>query len=175
MNTVLRTVSLTVVTFASLLLAQPNWALAQTTNADEEAIRKVIIGETDAYVRRDFDAWAGYFVDSPQTSGVITPNGSPGSMGTRTGFADMKQGMKKWMEQSPKSEMTVEGRDIWNVKINGTMAWAMWKQHNVFKETTKVDSQQLTVLEKIDGQWKISTSASVWDFKNASPPMRSTY
>lgn len=159
----------------AILLAQPDLATAQTVTDDEAAIKAVLIGQTDAYIRRDFDAWAGYFVDSPQTSGVKTPNGSPGSMGIRTGFEAMKQGMKKWMEQSPKSEMTVEGRDNWNVKINGTMAWAMWKQHNVFKETTKVDSQELTVLEKIDGQWKISTAASVWDFKNASPPMRSTY
>jgi hypothetical protein len=177
MNIVLRTGLLTALTTATLLLAQPNRAVAQTaTTADDEAaIKAVIIGETDAYVRRDFDAWVGYLVNSPQTSGVITPNGSPGSMSTRKGFDAMKQGMKTWMERSPKSEMTVEGRENWNVKINGKMAWAMWKQHNVFKETTNVDSQQLTVLEKIDGQWKISTSASVWDFKNASPPMRSTY
>jgi hypothetical protein len=178
MNIVLKTVLLAALTTASLLLAQPNRAVAQTTNTadDETAIKAVIIGETDAYVRRDFDAWAAFYVDSPQTSYALTPNSGPGTVVHRAGFAEMKQNMKHWMAASPKSEMTSEGRDNWNIKIGGNMAWAQFVQHTTLVATkTKLDLIELKVLEKINGQWKISTSAAIADFKNATPPMRSTY
>ena len=177
MNTFVQTTLVAVLTTTSLLLAQPNRAVAQTTtNAEEEAIKAVIIGQTDAYVRRDFDAWVSFLVDSPQTSRSVTPNSSPGTVIYRQGFAEMKQNMKRGMLASPKSEMTSDGRDNWNIKINGNMAWARFVEHTTLVATnTKLDLVGLTVLEKINGQWKISTSAAIADFKNASPPMRSTY
>lgn len=177
MNTFVQTALIAVLTTTSLLLAQPNRAVAQTTNSqEEEAIKAVIIGETDAYVRRDFEAWVSFYVDSPQTSGSLTPNSAPGTVIYRQGFTEMKQRMKAWMAMSPKSEMTSDGRDNWNIKIGGNMAWARFVQHTTLVATnTKIDLVELKVLEKINGQWKLSTSATIADFKNANPPMRSTY
>lgn len=161
---------------ASLLLAQPNHAVAQSTADDEAAIKKVIIGETASYVRRDFDAWAAFYVDSPQTSYALTPNYGPGTVVYSQDFTAMKQAMKSWMKASPKSEMTSDGYEKWNIKVVGTMAWARFIQHTTLVATsTKLDLTELKVMEKIDGQWKISTSATIADFKNASPPMKSTY
>lgn len=163
--------------FVLLFGAASGYVFAQTTAAaEEEAIKKVIIGETDAYVRRDFDAWANFYVDSPQTSYALTPNNAPGTVVYPQGFDTMKQSMKQWMLASPKSEMTTEGRDNWTIRVVGNMAWARFVQHTVLVDThTKMDFVELKVLEKIDGQWKISTSAALADFKNARPPMRSTY
>jgi hypothetical protein len=177
MNSFRRTVFVTVLTTVSLLLAQPNQAIAQTNNpAEEEAIKAVIIGETDAYIRRDLDAWVAYFVDSPQTSYALTPSNAPGTVSYRQGFATIKQGMKAWMKMSPKSDMISEGRDNWTIKIVGNMAWARFVQHTTLVATnTKMDLVELKVMEKINGQWKISTSTTIADFKNANPPVKSTY
>jgi len=152
-------------------------AFAQTANADDEAaIKAAIIGETDAYIRRDLDAWVGSFVDSPQTSYALTPSNAPGTVASRQGFQEMKQSMKRWMTMSPKSDMISEGRDNWTIKIVGNMAWARFVQHTTLVATnTKMDLVELKVMEKINGQWKISTSATIADFKNATPPMKSTY
>ncbi len=167
---------LTVFAITSISLAQPDQAFAQTITDDEAAIKAAIIGQTDAYIRRDFDAWVTFLVDSPQTSRALTPNSSPGTVIYRQGLAEMKQNMKRGMLASPKSEMTSDGRENWNIKINGNMAWAWFLQHTTLVATnTKLDLVELRVMEKIDGQWKISTSATIGDFKNASPPMRSTY
>lgn len=181
MNAFFRTCLLTAFVTTSLLLAQPNRAVAQSATADEERsdvsdIKAAIIGETDAYVRRDFDAWVSFYVDSPQTSYMLTPNSGPGTVVHRAGFAEMKQNMQLWMAASPKSEMTSEGRDNWNIKVVGNMAWAQFVQHTTLVATnTKMDMVELKVLEKINGQWKISTSAAIGDFKNANPVMKSKY
>ncbi len=176
MNSFLCTVFVTVLTTVSLLLAQSNRAFAQTANPEEEAIKAVIIGETDAYIRRDLDAWVNFYVDSPQTSYALTPSNAPGTVASRQGFQEMKQSMKRWMTMSPKSEMTSDGRDNWTIKIVGNMAWARFVQHTTLVATnTKMDLVELKVMEKINGQWKISTSDTIADFKNASPPMKSTY
>jgi hypothetical protein len=177
MNSFRHTVFVTLLTLTSLLLAQPNRAIAQTTNPDEEAVIKAaIIGETDAYIRRDLDAWVSSFVDSPQTSYALTPSNAPGTVASRQGFQEMKQSMKRWMTMSPKSDVISEGRDNWTIKIVGNMAWARFVQHTTLVSTnTKLDLVELKVLEKINGQWKISTSATLADFKNANPPMKSTY
>lgn len=177
MNAFFRTCLLTAFATASLLLIQPNRAIAQTANSgEEESIKAVIIGETDAYARRDFDAWVSFYVDSPQTSYALTPNSGPGTVVFRQGFQEMKQNMQRWMKLSPKSEMTSEGRDNWSIKVVGNMAWARFVQHTTLVATnTKLDLVELKVLEKINGQWKISTSAAIGDFKNASPVMKSKY
>lgn len=176
MHKLLNTRLVTVFATAALLLGQPKHAFAQINTADEAAIKAVVTGETAAYVRRDFDAWAAFYVDSPQTSYALTPNYGPGTVVYSQDFAAMKQNMQRWMKTSPKSEMTSDGYEKWNIKVVGTMAWARFIQHTTLVATsTKVDLVELKVLEKINGQWKISTSSAIADFKNASPPMKSTY
>ena len=138
-----------------------------SVNPEEEAIKKVVIAETDAYVARNFNAWAACYVDAPTTSMIFTPNGNPGAMLSNTDFQKIAKGMKGWMDASPQSEMQVESRNGWVSRIKDDMAWIMYDQKNIMVKTgAKLKSKELKVLEKVQGQWKITASSTVWDFKN---------
>jgi len=60
-----------------LLMAVSGYAFAQTAD-EEEAIKKVIVGEFDAFINRDLQAWLRYYVDSPQNTYMITPGRGAG-------------------------------------------------------------------------------------------------
>lgn len=146
-----------------------NNAVMPTPNPEEEAIKKVVIAETDAYCKRDFKAWADTHIDASTTTSMMTPNGNPGSMGASSDFQKMSKGLKRWMEASPQSEMQLTApSDDWICRINGNMASISYNEYNLMVKTgAKIKSRELRVLEKIDGQWKISAQSSIWDFKNA--------
>ena len=134
---------------------------APTNESDEEAIKKLCIKETDAYVKRDFNAWANCYVDAPTTSLILTNNGDPGSMSESTGFQKIAKGMKEWMVVSPQSEIQVLDRSSWIIKINGNMASVSYSQFNLMvKSGAKIKSKELGVVEKINGAWKISSHSS---------------
>ncbi|MEI7587609.1 hypothetical protein [Runella sp.] len=153
-----------------LLMAVPCYAFAQT--ADEIAVKKVVMAESDA--RDDFEAWIDCYADSPQTSYVNT--GSPGSAVYHKNFEEVKEAKKKSLAASPKSGFTLDSRDGWVIRVVGDMAWVRSTQHfTILATNTKLTAFDLKVLEKINGQWKISTAAWIGDFRNATPPMRPTY
>ena len=153
-----------------LMTAVSGHTFAQTS--EEDRAKKVAIDETDAYVRRDFQAWADCYVDDPTTTFLGTPNGNPGALMASSDFQKVAQGMKNWMKASPQSEMQVLKRENWIVRINGNMAWVAYDQQNLLvKPERKINSKELKVLEKIDGRWKIAATSTVWDFKNATPPI----
>ncbi len=154
--------------FIACILFVSNQCLAQTPSVNEEAaIKQVVIAETDAYVKRDFKAWVASYVDAPTTSFTVTPNGMPGGISTSSGFQKMSKGMKAWMDASPQSEMQVISRDGWLSHVNGNMAWISYDQVNLMVKTgAKITSKELKVLDKVDGQWKISATNSIWDFNH---------
>jgi hypothetical protein len=153
-----------------LLMAVPCYAFAQT--ADEIAVKKVVMAESDA--RDDFEAWIDCYADSPQTSYVNTS--SPGSAVYHKNFEEVKEAKKKSLAASPKSGFTLDSRDGWVIRVVGDMAWVRSTQHfTILATNTKLTAFDLKVLEKINGQWKISTAAWIGDFRNATPPMRPTY
>lgn len=171
MNKFAPTQLLAILATASLLIAQQNHVFAQT-NTDEEAIKKVVMAEADA--REDFDAWIACYADSPQTSYVNT--GSPGTAVYRKNFEEVKAAKKKLLAASPKSGFTLDSQDDWVIRVVGNMGWVRHQQHfTILATNTKLTAFSLKVLEKIDGQWKISTAAWIGDFKNATPPMKPTY
>jgi hypothetical protein len=138
-----------------LLMAVPCYAFAQT--ADEIAVKKVVMAESDA--RDDFEAWIDCYADSPQTSYVNT--GSPGSAVYHKNFEEVKEAKKKSLAASPKSGFTLDSRDGWVIRVVGDMAWVRSTQHfTILATNTKLTAFDLKVLEKINGQWKISTAAS---------------
>jgi hypothetical protein len=160
-------------TFLLLIMALSSLSsFAQT--ADEEAIKKVILGEFDAYINRDFQAWIGYYVDSPQNAYMITPGNGAGQLVYRTGFETMKNTAKKQFETPMKGLFDIVKREDWNFRILGNFGWVSYK--STFKVGTMlIPAAELKVLEKIDGQWKISATASIGDYKNATPPIKSSY
>lgn len=156
--------------FFLCMVAASGSAFSQT--AEEEAIKKVIIDEADAWVRHDFEGWANAWIDSPKTT--VVNNSGPGSVVYHKGFDELKR-IEKLRAVTPVS-ISLDSREDWNIRVVGNVAWARHIQHFTFLKTSaKLSGYDLKVLEKINGQWKISTSTWMGDYKNASPHMKSTY
>ena len=148
-----------------ILCFSPSYAQTPSVSADEEAIKKVALASTDAYVNRDFNTYINLYVDAPTTTSIVTPNNYPGLVVSTTDFQKISKGSKTWFEASPQSEMKVEKRDNFIIRINGNMAWIIYDQNNVMvKSGAKIKSKEFRVLEKRNGDWKISATSAIWNF-----------
>lgn len=155
-----------------LLMAVSGYAFAQTT--DEEAIKKVIVDEFNAYINRDFQAWVNAYVDSPQNTYMITPGRSAGTLVYRSGFEKMRVASEASFKNPIKGLFDIIDRKDWNFRILGNVAWVSYRSTFKMGEDL-IPAAELKVFEKINGQWKISATASIGDYKNATPPIPSKY
>jgi ketosteroid isomerase-like protein len=154
--------------FTLLLIFTFSISFLSAQNKEEEAIKKVVIAETDAYIKRDAKAFLACYVEGTAFTFMGTPNGNPGSIMAGTDIQKFSKGMAGMMETNKVSEMLVESRDGWVCRIKGEMAWISYDQKNIMVKTgAKIKSKELKVLEKVDGQWKITSSSTVWDFAHA--------
>lgn len=163
--------------FILLLTALTGFAFAQNSSEQEaeiSAIKKAILGEFDAYINRDFQAWVNAYVDSPQNVYMITPGRSAGQLVYRIGFEKMKTASEALFKIPIKGQFDIIDRKEWNFKIVGDVAWVSYRSTFKMGEDL-IPAAELKVFEKIGGQWKISASAAIGDYKNATPPIPSKY
>jgi hypothetical protein len=150
-------------------------------NPDEEDIKKFIVDETNYWIDGNFDKWADGFVHEPYLTWTVTNGGVPGDVLTMRGWEALKTFMGGWFKnynsetakKMNKSEVT---RDNWQIQIRSNVAYVSFNQHSVNAETKQIlDMTETRVLEKISGSWRIAMQASLADFKDATPPIRTKY
>lgn len=157
-----------------MFVASQRFPASITKEVEEEAIKKTILGEFDAWLNRDLSAWSEYYVDSPQNIYMITPGRSAGQLVYRTGFENMKISSEKNFKTPVNGLFDIIKREDWKIKIFGNVAYVSYK--STFKMgDVLVPAAELKVLEKIYGKWKISATAAIGDYKNATPPIKSSY
>jgi ketosteroid isomerase-like protein len=148
-------------------------------NPDEEDIKKVIVNETEMFLNQNKPAWAESFIHEPYLTWTVTNGGDPGDGLTTRGWDALNTYMDTWfgndmsalVKQWRKEKTT---RDQWQIQIRGNVAYVSYNQHSE-GEKQKMDSTETRVLEKINGAWKIAMQATVADFKDATPPIKSKY
>lgn len=143
-------------------------------NPEEEAIKKAILTEFDAFLNRDLNAWLDIHTHSPHSVYMITPGRSAGQLVFRQGFETMKAATVKNYKTPVKGLFDIIKREDWNINIVGNVAWASYKSTFKMGEDL-VPAAELKVLEKIDGKWRISATATIGDYKNATQPIKSSY
>ena len=150
-------------------------------NPDEEEIKKLMVDETNYFVERDFDKWAEGIVHEPYIIWTVTNGGEPGDVLTFRGWDSLKTFMSDFLGKLPPAfttamKKTTVIRDKWQIQIRGNTAFVSFNQHteNVEKQT-KSDITETRVLERINGAWKIAMQATLVDFKDATPPIRTKY
>jgi hypothetical protein len=159
-------------TLLLLMVALSSHVFAQ--NADEEAIKKVITDEEQANLRGDYEAWKDCMLDTPQTSYANTA--SAGGVVYRKNWEEVVKAQKQMIAGRFYQAIKLDSTSDWDIKVNGNMAWVRHTQHFTLLMTKgKLSGLDLKVLEKIDGKWKISTGAWIGDYKNATPPVKSSY
>jgi hypothetical protein len=146
---------------------------------EEEAIKNVIVSETEMWLDQKKDAWAESFIHEPHLTWTVTNGGEPGDVLTMRGWDALNTYMDKWFGNDM-SALTKEWRkakttrDQWSIQIRGNVAYVSFNQRGE-GEKQKMDSTETRVLEKINGKWKIVMSSTLADFKDATPPIRSKY
>jgi len=123
------------------------------SEAERAAILAVIRAETEAWLQRDFDAWASHWLQSPQTRRME----AWASLGVRVdeGWEAIAARIKKIVERFPEKHTFAE-RVRWekvNVVVDGAMAWVTFDQ--IGSDTGEDRKRQLRILHRIDGTWKI--------------------
>lgn len=123
------------------------------SEADRAAILAAIRAETEAWLQRDFDAWADHWVQSPQTRRME----AWASLGVRVdeGWDPIAARIRKIVERFPEKHAFAE-RVRWekvNVVVDGNMAWVTYDQ--IGSDTGEDRKRQLRILHRIDGAWKI--------------------
>ena len=143
---------------------------APSVSSDEEAIKKVIVREFDAFVKRDFKTWADTYVDAPTTTFMVTDANTSGSLFAMSDFQKISKGMKGMFDSGSKSTMSLANRDGWLIRIKGEMAFAIYNEEFLLANGTKIKGKTQKVMEKVNGQWKIATTSAICDFNNAVMP-----
>ncbi len=148
-------------------------------NPDEEDIKAVITKQRESFVEADMEAYSTCFVHEPYLTWTVTNGGNPGDGLTVRGWDSLSVATSKlFKNRTP--EMTkmwkkgVVTCDKWNIQIRGNTAYVSYNQHSETPEQ-KMDSTETRVLEKSNGVWKVAMQATVVDFKDATPPIRSRY
>ena len=121
---------------------------------DKEAIKKICIAETKAYVDLDYDAWASNHVQSADEQ--LAWNNPDGSFGSESGWETISKGMKDYFQTSKKENLKLSS-DNFTFVIKGDMAFATFNRSSQNTEGKTTQMKEYRTLLKINGQWKILT------------------
>ena len=78
-------------------------AMAQN-QADEEAIKKVLLAETDRFFARDYNGWASTFVQVPAAAQAW--NNADGTYTHRLGWDTISARIREFMKANPNPDKT---------------------------------------------------------------------
>jgi hypothetical protein len=123
---------------------------SQTT--DEEAIKKVCIAETQAYIDFDYDALASYHVQSADDQ--LAWNSPDGSFGSESGWETISKGLKNYFQTGKKESLKLSS-DNYSFVIHDDMAFACYNANSQNTEGKTTLAKEFRTLLKINGQWKI--------------------
>jgi hypothetical protein len=145
----MKTLFITLISFISLA----SIAQAQTTTADEGAIKKVITDETDAFFTKNRDKWASYWVHEPYIN--WTAQGGANQVLTQSGW-EAYSGMFDGHFNSPSTGPAPTFiRDKFQVSVLDKVATATFQQTRQRADGGKLVSREVRVLEKQGTDWKL--------------------
>lgn len=131
----------------ALLFALPAFAQSQ-----EDAIKKVCLAETQAWLDNDLNAWAATHAQHEnETIAYTNPDGTWGNM---VGWANIYKTIKEGAATAEKNTAKLAD-DNFKTIVQGSMAFAMYDQSLTDAAGKVSKSRENRVLTLKDGQWKI--------------------
>ena len=129
----------------------------QDNDDDRAAILAVLEAETDAYLRRDYDAWESYWLDSREARRIHSHVGTGVTVvdgpAIRTQMRRLMSKDTDWVVSKP-----VERNNL-NLVISAEMAWVTYEQvGDMSGELGELAGRyhELKILHKVEGAWKIA-------------------
>jgi ketosteroid isomerase-like protein len=148
---------------ALLILLFP--ACQQQINVEKEkqAIITVLDEESQAYLDRDYERLAACWVQDSLTSRLSASKTGYGFTHWEEMSSNIKEGLENDSAWLGTKNLKYEKSDF-NVKVFPECAWATYNEKFTGEyqdEPFETESIHLTVLEKIDEQWKISAFSMI--------------
>ena len=134
-------------------------AMAQG-QADEEAIRRVLLAETDRFFARDFNGWASTFVQVP--AAVQAWNNADGSNTHRLGWETISARIKDFMTKNPAPDKTPMWRENFVFRHYGNAAFVTFDKWLGDRKTAK-PIREIRVVERQGTEWKIVCVVALMD------------
>ena len=134
-------------------------ALAQS-QADEDAIRKVLLAETDRFFARDYDGWASTFVQVP--AAVQAWNNADGTYTHRLGWDTISARIREFMKANPKPDTTPMWRENFVFRHYGNAAFVTFDKYMGDRKTAK-PIREIRVVERQGSEWKIVCVVALMD------------
>lgn len=126
------------------------YAFGQTS--EQEALKKVCLAETQAYLDFDFETWASYHIQSVDEQ--LAWNNPDGTYGSQSGWKEISEGIKVWFKEAKKEDIK-PSQDNFTYVIHGDMAFVAYdtSAQNAEGKTTRM--RDYRTLVRSNGQWKI--------------------
>ncbi|HMR83790.1 MAG TPA: hypothetical protein PKE30_11690 [Niabella sp.] len=150
---------------------------AQTTNGvfdekkEQDAIMKVIEGETSSFYKRDYESWKKHYA---QTAYAFQAwNNHDGTVDAKTGWPAVDSGIGNYIKANPvapggSSHPEVLRKNIITKFYADTVAYLLWDQYNSVKDSAMF-SKEVRLMEKQNGEWKIVNVSAFWDYSKMIP------
>jgi len=135
-----------------------------------QLIMDVIASETACLYKRDYNCWKAYWVQDKSASHSY--NKGDGTYNTLIGWDKINEEIRTLMVNEPvkdkKSLYPIVKRKNVQVKFLGDkVAYLFWEQYQSDgKLPLYKKSQEIRVVEKIKGTWKLVNLSTFWDYKN---------
>ena len=128
--------------------------------ADEEAIKRVVLAETDHFFARNFVAWAATFVHVPEATQVW--NNADGSYTHRQGWETIGARIREFMQNNTTPDRTPMVRDNFHIRHYGDAAFVTFDKYLGDRATAR-PIREIRVVERQGGEWKIVCVAAFMD------------
>ena len=134
-------------------------ALAQSPG-DEDAIRRVLLAETDRFFARDFDGWASTFVHVP--AAVQAWNNADGSNTYRLGWDTISARIREFIKNNPKPDTRPMTRENFVFRHYGNAAFVSFDKYIGDRKVVK-PIREIRVVERLGAEWKIVCLVALMD------------
>jgi hypothetical protein len=154
-----------IVGFVALLALQaaaPAWAQG---SADDAAITRVVMVETERFFARDYNGWASLFVQVPNATQVW--NNADGSYTYRLGWETISARIREFMKNNPKPDTTPMHRENVMIRHYGNAAFVTFDKYLGDRKTAK-PIREIRVVERQGAEWKIVCVAAFMDHVKAA-------
>ncbi|MEZ4687794.1 MAG: hypothetical protein R3B47_17535 [Bacteroidia bacterium] len=140
--------------------------------AEQAAIMAVIESETKCFFERDYDCWKQHWIHEDYACQAW--NNADGTFDAAVGWEAINQQGKSYIEDVPEGEEAtsppVIKRDGLQCKFySNSLAYLLWKQYGSTDGKSWTTSQEVRIMEKRDGAWKIVNVSAFWDNVNKIP------
>ncbi len=149
--------------------------LTAAATFDEEAelaaIMNVIEDETTCFFARDYECWKKHWVNEDYAFQAW--NNDDGTYDAKVGWSEIDRRTGNYIKDHPVTlggtlgHPNVERLNLRKRFYGDQVAHLTWEQYNSddTEETYQI-SQEVRLMEKVAGEWKIVTVAAFWDYKN---------